>query len=159
MAWRKGDNTGPKAVVTSGGKTVHRGNYMAKLNWQIVREMREAFAQGATQGSLCRKYGVSINTVARIVRGEAWIDKEAKPILRWTDPPTPEMTADEIAASAERMLKLQQSVKQEQILPKLTLEEIMRREAEKEESTGALEKLNETAKEMDGGLGEFLKKD
>lgn len=50
-----------------------RGNLRAaKLDPEVVYQMREEYALGATQGSLARKYQVSIGTVGRIVRGESW---------------------------------------------------------------------------------------
>ena len=62
MSWRAGDNTGPR-------------NNNAKLNWQDAREIREALRAGQTQGSQARKYGVALNTIGKIARGEAWIEK------------------------------------------------------------------------------------
>lgn len=43
-----------------------------KLTAGDVAEMREHYAQGATQGALSRHYGVTIGQVGRIVRGESW---------------------------------------------------------------------------------------
>lgn len=61
MSWKPGNNQGPK-------------NNHAKLDWQKAREIRDALAQGETQGSQARKYGVAVNTIGKIARGEAWID-------------------------------------------------------------------------------------
>lgn len=44
----------------------------AKLTLEQVQDIREHYANGATQGSLCRYYGVTIGTIGRIVRGETW---------------------------------------------------------------------------------------
>jgi uncharacterized protein YjcR len=53
--------------------TFSRGNRRgAKLSPGQVLELREAYAAGETQGSLARKYGVSVGQVGRIVRGESW---------------------------------------------------------------------------------------
>ncbi len=50
-----------------------RGNKQArKLNAELVREMRQHYAEGATQGQLGKYYGVSVVQVGRIVRGESW---------------------------------------------------------------------------------------
>lgn len=45
-----------------------------KLTLELVREMRERYGSGWTQGRLCKHYGVTIGTVGRIVRGESWQD-------------------------------------------------------------------------------------
>lgn len=47
-------------------------NKTRKLTQQQVEEIRHWAAQGATQSSLCRHYGMSIGQIGRIVRGEAW---------------------------------------------------------------------------------------
>lgn len=44
-----------------------------KLTQQQVEEIRQFAAQGATQSSLCKHYGVTIGTIGRIVRGESWV--------------------------------------------------------------------------------------
>jgi len=44
-----------------------------KLTQLQVEEIRQWAAQGATQSSLCRHYGVTIGTIGRIVRGESWV--------------------------------------------------------------------------------------
>ena len=50
-----------------------KGNIKAgKLTLSQVGEIRRAYAEGVTQGALCRYYGVSIGTIGRIVRGETW---------------------------------------------------------------------------------------
>ena len=48
---------------------------MSALNWMRVRELREAYAGGETQGSLSKRFGVSVITIGRIVRGESWQEK------------------------------------------------------------------------------------
>lgn len=49
-----------------------RGNTKAaKLSNEEVYAMRREYEEGATQAFLSRKYGLHINTVGRIVRGEA----------------------------------------------------------------------------------------
>ena len=50
-----------------------KGNIRAsKLTASEVFAMREAYARGATQGELCRRYRLSVGQVGRIVRGESW---------------------------------------------------------------------------------------
>jgi hypothetical protein len=43
-----------------------------KITAQEVYDLREEYAAGATQGSLARKYKLSVGQVGRIVRGESW---------------------------------------------------------------------------------------
>ena len=49
----------------------------AKLTAEDVRLIREYYGEGATQGQLCRHYGVSVGQIGRIVRGESWAGKAA----------------------------------------------------------------------------------
>lgn len=44
----------------------------SKLKPSQVLEIKERYAAGETQGSLCRAFGVSIGQIGRIVRGESW---------------------------------------------------------------------------------------
>lgn len=53
--------------------TFGRGNVAGrKLTPGQVAEIREDYAAGVTQGALCRRFGVSIAQIGRIVRGESW---------------------------------------------------------------------------------------
>ena len=55
-----------------------RRNKMArKMTPSQVADMRLAYSQGATQGALCSRFGVSVGTVGRIVRGESWVETAA----------------------------------------------------------------------------------
>jgi len=49
----------------------------AKLTPEDVRAIRQHYAEGATQGDLCRHFGVSVGQIGRIVRGESWSGKAA----------------------------------------------------------------------------------
>ncbi len=49
----------------------------AKLTPEDVRAIRKYYAEGATQGDLCRHFGVSVGQIGRIVRGERWRGKAA----------------------------------------------------------------------------------
>jgi len=49
----------------------------AKLTPEDVRAIRKYYAEGATQGDLCRHFGVSVGQIGRIVRGESWSGKAA----------------------------------------------------------------------------------
>lgn len=51
-----------------------RNTKAAKLTWSAVEELRRKYEAGATQGELCREYGLSVGQVGRIVRGESWKD-------------------------------------------------------------------------------------
>lgn len=44
----------------------------SKLKPSQVLEIKERYAAGETQGSLCRAFGVSIGQIGRVVRGESW---------------------------------------------------------------------------------------
>jgi len=130
---------------------------MAKLNWQIVHEIREAYAQGATQGELCRKFKVTIGTVGRIVRNEAWIDQTgtSKRIS------VPQKSMEEILASALQTqveVNASKSPSPTADKPPMSLDELMRRESERPDPAGehALQRLNGEAGKRDGGLGELL---
>lgn len=54
--------------------TISQRHRNAKVNAQIVIAIRQEYAQGATQPSLARKYGIGPAQVGKIVRGEAWTD-------------------------------------------------------------------------------------
>ena len=43
-----------------------------KLTAEDVQQIRAAYGEGATQGSLARYYGMSVGQIGRIVRGESW---------------------------------------------------------------------------------------
>lgn len=49
----------------------------AKLSPDDVRLIRQYYSEGATQGQLCRHFGVSVGQIGRIVRGESWAGKAA----------------------------------------------------------------------------------
>lgn len=76
----------------------------AKLTGEQVINLREEYVNGATQGSLARKYHLSVNQVGRIVRGECW---NALPnVARLAAMPE----ADEIARSAQRLSQMMSEV-------------------------------------------------
>jgi len=50
-------------------------NEKRKMTLTGVQEMRELYGQGWTQSALCKRFGVTIGTVGRIVRGEAWMEE------------------------------------------------------------------------------------
>ena len=78
-----------------------------KLDGWKVEEMREAYAKGESQSSLCRKYGVSIGTGGRVVRGESWQGGEAARERGLAIRPRVAEAPEEILA---RMLALQEMV-------------------------------------------------
>ena len=85
---------------------------MSALNWMKVRELREAYGGGETQGSLSKRFGVSVITIGRIVRGESWQEKGGGgAVVRGAGgfvPPV--MTMEELDRSAQRMLELQKTL-------------------------------------------------
>lgn len=58
--------------MVKAGPNDGRKNPMAKLNPMLVQAIRDRYEAGDSQGKLARLYGVSINTIGRIVRGESW---------------------------------------------------------------------------------------
>lgn len=49
-----------------------RNTRSAKLTSTQVLEIRQRYADGETQASLCRAFGMAIGQIGRIVRGESW---------------------------------------------------------------------------------------
>ena len=79
-----------------------RNNRTAKkLTLGQVAEIRELYAQGATQGQLCRRFSMSVGQIGRIVRGESWA-ADAQPVSM--------PRAADIEASAKRLLQVQAQV-------------------------------------------------
>lgn len=55
------------------GPGFKKGNSRAgKITPAEVFEMREAYAAGDSQGTLARRFQLSVGQVGRIVRGESW---------------------------------------------------------------------------------------
>lgn len=48
------------------------GHYIAKLTEADAREIRRAYASGATQHALALKYGVDQSAISCLVRGKTW---------------------------------------------------------------------------------------
>ena len=91
--------------------TFSKGNTRAaKLSNEDVLKLREEYSQGASQGSLARKYGLSVGQVGRIVRGESrQVVPDADDRGRWrgqesSGPPTDALRA-EAAESQARLLE------------------------------------------------------
>ena len=53
-------------------KYARNNSAASKLTPSEVAKIRAQYAQGQTQGSLCREFGVSVVQIGRIVRGEVW---------------------------------------------------------------------------------------
>lgn len=51
---------------------MQRRQMRGTLTADDVQVIRQRFAAGDTQRELCGVYGVSVNTIGRIVRGETW---------------------------------------------------------------------------------------
>lgn len=45
---------------------------MPVLNWELVGEIKDKWEGGNTQSSLATEYGVSLNTISKIVKGQSW---------------------------------------------------------------------------------------
>jgi hypothetical protein len=79
-------------------KFPQKNNRAAKLAPTDVLSIRRKYESGAwSQGQLARDYGVSLNTIGKIVRYEAWHDL------------VPPASAEGLAEMAQRMLKVQES--------------------------------------------------
>ena len=75
-----------------------KGNTSAsKLTNEQVWAIREQYLEGKSQGALARAFGIHVNTVGRIVRGESRGNIE---------PPRREPTQEDIAASQARVLAM-----------------------------------------------------
>lgn len=111
----------------SGGKFWSRNSAAAKLDASQVYELRARYATGrVTQGQLSRDYGISVVQVGRIVRGEVWQKLDAPP-----------PTAEQITASAERLMEVQRATLRERMAEDIKAEQ----EREKRSDT-LLEELN-----------------
>lgn len=86
----------------------YRNTKAAKLTPGQVAEMKTLYAEGWTQSALCRKFGMSVGQVGRIVRGESWA------AIR------PEPTDEEIRLSQEKFMREYERMKvparEEQVL-------------------------------------------
>ena len=48
-----------------------------KIDWSIVKEIRETYCQGGgTQSALSKKYGLAQTTVSEIIRNIIWVDED-----------------------------------------------------------------------------------
>lgn len=71
----------------------------ARLSPEQVLEIRQAYSQGETQGSLCRRFGVSVGTIGRIVRGETWNQYQGpRAEQTYNVPPIPQEEIDQSLA-------------------------------------------------------------
>lgn len=46
---------------------------MARLNWDVVGEIRRAAAEGATGSEVARRFGISGPHARKIIRGDSWV--------------------------------------------------------------------------------------
>jgi len=81
-----------------------------KISDEQVRNIRARVAEGASRKELAVYYGVTYETISRIVRGESRVspaEVTVKPFQR-------EVSDEEIAAGARRMFQLQQELTKSQ---------------------------------------------
>jgi hypothetical protein len=115
----------------------------AKLDAASVLSIRRKYESGAwSQGQLARDYGVSLNTIGKIVRYEAWHDL------------VPPASAEGLAEMAQRMLKVQESTDalarvEQAIAEKDPLGPTFAAEALKELSPGAAQLFRQLKGEAD----------
>ena len=88
----------------------------SKLTPTQVHEIRQLYAQGWSQGRLCRQYDISIGQIGRIVRGESWKQYRQVPTQQEEqhidyierivneEPPSPELQA-KIDADMKKMIE------------------------------------------------------
>ena len=128
------------------------------LTPEQVMDIRLRYAQGnISQGALAREYRVTINTIGRIVRGESWnrLPAVAQPLdveaslrklnakLGLPNPEPPASAAEQRTEGAVR-----------------SLDELLKREALKDEGGQGLERLNteaDKAQAADRAAEELLK--
>lgn len=91
----------------------------ATLTPDQVYAIRQEYENGATQGELCRKYGVSINTIGRIVRGETWTQFQGPRTEHIHNKPP--VSDEEVQASEQRLRAALEPTSQrsEEVLAKL----------------------------------------
>ena len=82
-------------------------NPNAALTPENVLTIRKRYAEGITQAELCRVYGVSITTIARIVTWQTWgWLKDEDSDMPGVDAPLPPLTPAEEQAAAESAARL-----------------------------------------------------
>lgn len=124
-----------------------RGNTRAaKLTNAQVMEVRQRYAEGETQGALCRAFGMSVVQIGRIVRGES---RRNLPVVKGEH----EMEL-EARASAERMaamhgLSLPPTAEPPSLADKLMAEA----QAVRDRGRGAERALEELAQPAEGTSG------
>lgn len=129
--------------IMASGKYTFRNTKAAKITPGAVLRMREGYAEGKTQRELAVEFGLSVVQVGRIVRGESWNSL----------PPGFEGQS-EIAASAERLFRMQESLQEEGSSALAKLEGDLR--AAKEKDSDSLLKELTSAEVLEKSKG-FLK--
>lgn len=96
----------------------------AKLTLADVRSIRRKWGSGAwTQSALCREYGVTINTIGRIVRGESWADVESDASTEEVQEMGIRMARE--AISAEQYSRLDREIQERIIAPRKAADDIL----------------------------------
>lgn len=63
---------------STGGRLIGELHHQAKLTWAQVDEIREKYANGATNKTLRSDYGMSEKAIRSIVRDRSWLRPEAE---------------------------------------------------------------------------------
>lgn len=79
---------------------MNRPTKAAKLTLEKVLEIKDRYAEGESQGSLARRFAISVGQIGRIVRGEAWVDSQRFEPLS----PGPTPSKEEVDASFNRLM-------------------------------------------------------
>lgn len=136
----------------------------AKLTAMQVIDIRVKFADGATQGSLAREYGVTVGTIGRITRGETWnqfqfVESEGQVDARLAKErlafgPRPPPTQDEILASQRKLAAMLGEAAPPDLM-KAVEAEAAKDAAEAKEARDSEQRARET---IDKQLDEFTQK-
>lgn len=57
----------------AGGANAGEAHHMARLDWTTVKAIRRLLREGATQKSLCQRFGISRAQMSRIARNQSWV--------------------------------------------------------------------------------------
>lgn len=142
-----------------GGQRACRKKPNSKVNGEQVMQIRKLYAEGWTQGSLCREFQLSIGQIGKIVRGESWThlptittDREYQAAAQLNDLAEVrgrEVPEEVIKASQERVMELlEKGKKQDEAMPQIVMDRyngVLKRE---EPQGRGMERLMEEAEKL-----------